>query len=375
MATLYQKTKLFKGLLTGEVAYTGPFYVTVNLTSRCNLRCLGCRYHSPFLKTAIPDHPPTLDIPLSIMEKLCKELKPMNTHAMVLQGAGEPVLHPDFPDLVTVVKKAGFHTTLLTNGTLLGTDLIQTFIDWKFDVVKVTLWATSPEEYEQNYPGTDPDNFKKVIEGMKRMAELKADQKSKVPSVILHFPINRNNYQGIDALGDLALTTGCHGLSFAPMNDEGGVLDPFALSPDEERSARQTLSRLRKRLNSHSLNHNIDQTLLRYKLGQAVWRKMPCYAPWFHARITEEGAVQPCGRCNLSFGNLENSTFREIWNGSAFRAFRSKAIRSDKVPLLREQSNCSFCCLAGDNAQVHRFFKRFLPFLRHPNKELSCPKD
>ena len=296
----------------------------------------------------------------------------MNTHALILQGAGEPLLHPNIHELVATVKKAGFHTTLLTNGTLLEKEVIQTFIDWKFDVIKVNPWATLPEQYQQNYPGTDPDNFQKVIEGIKLVAELKADQKSMFPSVILHFPINRNNYQGIDTLVDLASAAGCNGVSFSPMNDEEGALASYALSSDEEKSARRALSRMRKRLNSLSLNHHIDQTLLRYEINSTIWGKMPCYVPWFHSRITMDGTVQPCGRCGLSLGNLYDSTFYEIWNGPAFRAFRRKAIRSNKLPLLKKHWDCNYCFLAGDNAQVHRFFKWFSPFLRHPNKEWSC---
>jgi MoaA/NifB/PqqE/SkfB family radical SAM enzyme len=186
----------------------------------------------------------------------------------------------------------------------------------------------------------------------------------------MHFPINRNNYQGIDALGNLLSATGCNGLSLGLMYTVGETLNSYALSPAEERSTRQSLSRLRKWLDSHSLTHSINKTLLRYKIGSAVWGKMPCYIPWFHVRIMVDGTVRPCGRCNLFFGNLQDSTFHEIWNGSAIRAFRLQAIRSNESPFSTEDCDCSFCCFAGDNAKVHRFFKWFSPFLRQ-NKELS----
>ena len=373
MATLSQKMKLLKGLLAGERACTGPLYVTVDLTRRCNLHCLGCRYHSPYVNNAPSENQTIVDISPHLIRNLCEELMSMNTYGLVLEGAGEPLLHPDILELVATIKTAGFFTTLLTNGTLLKTDLIQTLINLKFDMVKVSLWAASPEQYQQNYPGTHPDNFQKVKEGMKLMAELKAKHKSKVPSVILHFPINRNNYQGIDALADLALAIGCNGLSFAPMYTVGGTLASFALSPAEEKSTKQSLSRLRKRLNSLSLSHNIDEALLRYELGEAVWQKMPCYTPWFHARIRVDGTVLPCTRCDISLGNLNDHSFRDIWNGSAVRAFRLQAIRGNKLPLLREHCDCNFCCFIGDNARVHRFFKWFSPFLHYSNKGLECP--
>ena len=46
MATLRQKVQLLRGLIDGEIAHTGPFYVQVNPTNLCNLQCQGCRYHS-----------------------------------------------------------------------------------------------------------------------------------------------------------------------------------------------------------------------------------------------------------------------------------------------------------------------------------------
>lgn len=61
MADLLQKYRLLKGLCTGDRAHTGPFYATLDLMRRCNLRCLGCRcqFHclfsqGPFFLLQIP---------------------------------------------------------------------------------------------------------------------------------------------------------------------------------------------------------------------------------------------------------------------------------------------------------------------------------
>jgi MoaA/NifB/PqqE/SkfB family radical SAM enzyme len=371
MATLLQKAKLLRGLLTREIAYTGPFYVTVDITQRCNLQCVGCIYHSPYSDSFLKGDSSILDIPLHLVEKLCKELKAVNSNTLIIQGAGEPLLHPDFLALVTGVKAAGFNIVLLTNGTLLEKKLIQTFIDVKLDLLKVSLWAVSPEQYRQNYPGTNPNNFQQVIDGIKLVTRLKAERKSKLPSVVLHFPINRNNFQDIDAMADLALKTGCNGLSFAPMYSANKILDSYLLSLEEEKWLRGALIRMRERLHSLSLSHNIDENLLRYELGKEVWKKLPCYTPWYHARIRMDGTVLPCGRCDLIMGDLNKNRFNEIWNGSVFRAFRRKIFENNGLDSIREHCDCSFCCFVGDNDHAHRFFKWFLPFLRHSKRVRS----
>jgi MoaA/NifB/PqqE/SkfB family radical SAM enzyme len=324
LATLDEKIKLLRGLLTGKVAKTGPFYVDIDLTRRCNLQCLGCPYHSPHVNNTSLQNLAMMDISSDLFKRLCSELKTMNTHSPILQGAGEPLLHPDVFEMISAAKAAGFHVTLITNGTLLDRDIIQALIDARLDILKVSLWASSTEQYQQNYPGTHSENFRKVVDGLKLLASLKAERNSMLPMVKLHHPINRYNFQTIDALVDLALRTGCNGLSFAPFRSFGvGALAPFDLSTDEERLVQLSLFRARRRLKSFPMGHNIDEILLRYKLGSAVWQKLPCYIAWIHARIRVDGAVQPCGSCSVAFGNLYENTLHQVWNGSAIRAFHS----------------------------------------------------
>jgi MoaA/NifB/PqqE/SkfB family radical SAM enzyme len=193
MATLSQKIRLLKGLLTGEVAYTGPFHVTMDVTRRCNLQCLGCRYHSPEVSRPSPGDQTVLDISYDLVEKLCKEFRTMNTRTLFLMGEGEPFLHPRIFDIISTARGNGFHVTLITNGTLLNRDRVRSLLDSKLDALQVSLWASSPEEYKQQYPGTDSDNFITVVSGLKLLTSLKAEKHSRFPSVILHHPINRYN--------------------------------------------------------------------------------------------------------------------------------------------------------------------------------------
>jgi len=55
MPTINQNLRLLQGLIAGDTAFTGPFFVTLDLTRRCNLKCIGCRYHSS--QVDAPRHP------------------------------------------------------------------------------------------------------------------------------------------------------------------------------------------------------------------------------------------------------------------------------------------------------------------------------
>jgi len=302
-----------------------------------------------------------MDLDYDLFIELCDELKTMGTRSIILIGEGEPLLHPRLLDIIAAAGGAGLHVTLLTNGTLLDKAKIQSLIDSRLDILKVSLWATSREEYSQNYPGTDPDNFSRILESLRLLDRTKAEQKSDRPLVVLHQPINRHNFRHIDSTIDLARANGCNSLSFSPFKTRRHELEVFALTPDEEEILLFTLKQMKPRLDSLSMGNNIDQALLRYRIGESVWQKLPCYIAWLHARIKVDGTVLPCNPCGLVMGNLQETSFKAIWNAPGFRTFRRQTMTREGLRRMADHCDCGFCCHVEDNARVHRFFRWFSP--------------
>lgn len=366
MANWIEKTQLLRGLWNGEVAYAGPFFVDVDLTQRCNLRCLGCRYHSPLLAETSSRKAGLPDMPIELFEQLCADLGAMGTHQVILQGAGEPTLHPQLAQMIATAKDAGMRVTLITNGTLLDEGMVEALMDVQLDTLKVSLWATSPEQYEINYPGCSGETYARVVDNLRRVTRLKAARDSLCPRLEVHYPINSHNADSIDAIVELAHEVGCQSVSFAPFNTVGGALDSYALASDEEGQARLGLVRARERLTELGLRHNIDQVLMRYRLGPQVWKQVPCYITWMHARIRVDGSIQPCGSCDAeaSLGNIQRGGFREHWNGPPLRAFRQQARTCEGMSVITQHCHCDFCCYAADNVRVHRVFRYLAPLAR-----------
>ncbi len=362
MTTFQQKKKLLQGLLTGEVAHTGPFYATIDITRRCNIQCVGCRYQSPLVNMPSPGDQGIQDISFVLFKKMCNEIKAMGTMTLILMGEGEPFLHPLLSEFVSFAKKLGFHVTLLTNGTLLNKENIRSLIDSRLDVLKVSLWTSSSEGYERNTHAHNASQFGNIIDGLKLLTCLKTEKRSLLPSVEVYHPINRHNFQSIEAMVDIACTVGCNTLSFSPFRTRRRELVSLALSPDEEISVRLSLLRIKKRLNSLSIGHNIKTTLLRYKIGESVWKKIPCYIGWFHVRLKVDGTVLLCDSCDLIMGNLKEDKLSEIWNNQAICTFRRQTFTCNRLEAMSEHWDCGFCCYIGDNMRIHRLIKWFLPF-------------
>lgn len=72
-----------------------------------------------------------------------------------------------------------------------------------------------------------------------------------------------------------------------------------------------------------------------------VAKQTQAYCPlaWTHLHVSSIGHVLPCciGNWKLPFGNINEQSFDEIWNGDQFKEFRLKMMKDERVP------NCVDC--------------------------------
>ncbi len=354
--------KLLAGLLAGGQAKTGPFFATVDITQRCNLTCVACPCHSPF--RAAPQPAGTNDLSPEIFQRFLTELRAMGTRTLVLSGDGEPLLHPQLPELISFAKDLGMHVTLFTNGALLTPSLAARLSDSRLDVLRVSLWSATSEDFAAAYPGTRPEFFDRITDGARLMAHTKAARHSSGPRLLLHYPISRASHN-IAAVADLAIETGCAGVSFSPIKTSLSELANCSLTPEMEAEVVEALKQAKKRLESAGLEHNIAETLLRYRIGRAVWNRVPCYIGWLQVRLKVDGAILACNHCARPMGNVHEEDLRSIWNGERFQAFRRAALLWKPGQPPPEGCDCEFCCFVRDHLRIHSVHRWILP-LRLP---------
>ena len=88
-------------------------YLFVELTNRCNLRCLHCgssceQASGQFIETSALLH---------ALKEVAEDLDPRGV--MVCLTGGEPLLHPDFYRIASAIRELGFPWGITTNGTLI----------------------------------------------------------------------------------------------------------------------------------------------------------------------------------------------------------------------------------------------------------------
>lgn len=85
-------------------------WLSLAITSHCNLRCLGCRYGRDFMRGA--------ELSAEVAISTLREAARLGVHSVRIYG-GEPLVHPQ---VVTIVEQAvgeGLRTSVSTNGMLL----------------------------------------------------------------------------------------------------------------------------------------------------------------------------------------------------------------------------------------------------------------
>lgn len=368
MSTL-EKARLLRGLLSREKAHTFPLYVSVSLTRRCNFRCRYCKFHSP-----LSDFParldPGFDLPLELLEDLFRQIAGQ-TRDVVFAGEGEPLLYPKLEQAVAAAKTRGLRVNLVTNGLALTDERIQALIDLELDQLTVSVWANSPEQFEILHPGFDRESARDQLDRIDQVARLKKSSQSTKPILCLHQPIVRENHTSIETAARHALDLGCDRLTYAPSHAWKEQPAEHLLIPEEQDRLMSSLTRIKESVQSRGLDHNIDTVIDLYSIGERVWEHSPCYTGWFYSVIRVDGTVSPCGRSDLTLGDLNQSSFLDIWNGTPYRRFRKAASTPAGLEALRTNCVCGYCTHLRNTTRIHNVFRHVdhLSFVSRETRE------
>lgn len=355
---------LVAGIRHGRDAFVGPEQVVIDLTNRCNQKCIGCWLYSPLLKQKPSNECLGQEINFQKAKQLISRLAELGTKRIRFTGGGEPFMHPQIMELIAHTKAKNLICCLTTNFSLLNKEKINNLLQLGVDEIAVSLWASNQETYQKTHFGCSSQAFEKIKENLLILLK----EKKHKPVVTLSNVICNLNYLETEEMFKLALGIKADGVYFTLLDTLEGTQE-LLLNEEQRKFVLSKAENIKNSWNSLDQKNRIklenferfvsrlkDDNLSCGNYDQEMINKIPCYAGWSFARVLANGDIAPCCRgVNKLMGNVNRQDFKDIWFSPQYHEFRTKARYLPKTdPYFMEIGCLKMCDNLMHNEEIHK---------------------
>ncbi len=313
-----------------------PIHIQIEPTTLCNYDCLSCPRKNIYKNF--------FNMDVNKFKKIIDEVRPLK---VTLNGLGEPLLHPNFYEIVKYMKDNGISVRITTNGSLLTSRVSNDLIRLGVNLLNVSLDAATQETYNKvrfKY------NFEKIKKNIINLQMLKRKARSKLPHIRTSFVIQRENYKELSKFILLNKGLGVSDVLFQPLDSHFVSERRGKLVGDLKRDdLLGELVRAHKLSKKEGIKTNLSEILRDF---DAYWNNYlgkesfanTCLKPWFSVYVTVYGDIKIC--CSLvskegTMGNIFNESFFDIWYSKKYQNIRN-IFKKGKRPYL----SCKHCVAA-----------------------------
>ncbi len=214
---------------------TGPSNARIDITSRCDLRCLQCMYTATRATSR--------DMPADILGRIESEILP-TLAAVQYADEGEPLL---FRDLARVTDALGRHrpaySRIFTHAMHLDEDVARALIRCQLRDVAASLDGASEATFARIRRGA---SLERIVRNLERLRDLKRAAGSLYPIVSVHTVVMRDNLRELAEIVRLGARLGAAEVLFYKMID----FTPEMAEQSTDRVPEETLRRLAEALDA-----------------------------------------------------------------------------------------------------------------------------
>jgi MoaA/NifB/PqqE/SkfB family radical SAM enzyme len=301
------------------------------MTRRCNLHCIHC-----YSDSRDQVYPGELDD--AAARKLIADLADFGCPVLLLSG-GEPLMHPRLFDYIALAKAKGLRPVVSTNGTLIDDETARRFVELGTAYVGISLDGI--EAVNDRFRGKK-GAFKAAMRGFH--ACLKHGQK-----VGLRLTLTKRNVADLERIFDLIEREGIDRACFYHLAyaGRGAELRDLDVAHDESRAAVELIIEKAKDYADRGLdkevltvdNHADGPFLLMKMRAEQHPRAEEAYRLLQHNGGNQSGIAIACidnvGEVHadqflqeISFGNVAERSFGEIWTDTSDPVRRGRRIGS-----------------------------------------------
>ncbi len=333
-----------------------PPLLIVDVTNRCNLKCLHC--YAGFYKEE-----PTLEM----LYKLIGEAKRMGVVSIVFSG-GEPIVRKDLFDLIKKAKQMHFDVKISTNATLITDGIAMKLKNAGLDKAMVSIDGMSKETHESlRGKGT----FDRAIKGLWYLKNNGID-------TVVEMVLNKFNMNEIIKLENIMyfyrlVRSPIFLYDFIPVG-RGSLNKLLELTPDEKIRTFEKLFDLTKKIRSYGFNlplmiYSPLATLYAYRKDyeeitahqtnilagmystmifgrkglHARWNSLlfgGCWAGRYYVGIASNGLLKPCPFAPLINCNVYKKSLNQCLSNPIIKLLKIRDLTEECV-------NCPFYLTCG----------------------------
>jgi radical SAM protein with 4Fe4S-binding SPASM domain len=307
-------TALMEELQTRALALGVPLNAHLDVTYRCNERCVHCYL----------DHDDHGEMTLAEIKDLLDQLADAGVLFLTLSG-GEVLMRMDFFDILTYARQLQFCVKIKTNGFMIREKEADRLRDLGVQEVRISIYSHRAEIH---------DAITKLPGSLRRSVTAIRMLKARGVSVAIGNVLmrqNLNDYGGVKRLADELGVPVITDPTITPkMNGDRSILQ-FGIRD----------THLNQVLHDAGVIENVDEfCAVPNAVDDSALDSLPCSAGHTYCYISPYGDVYPCVQFPLPCGNVRKEKFLGIWRNST----QLNDVRSIRT---RDLPTCSSCAHAG----------------------------
>jgi AdoMet-dependent heme synthase len=291
-----------------------PLSVQLDLTYRCNERCIHCYL----------DHDDHGEMTTAEIKNLLDQMADAGVFYLTISG-GEILMRRDFFEILEHARARTFCIKLKTNGVLIRQKEAQRLRALGVESVQISIYSHRAEVHDAIT--MMPGSFRQSIEAVRLLREHGIH-------VVMANVLMIHNVQDYDGVQALAAELGAQFIidpTITPMMD--GDRSILSLNVDQDT--------LREVFHKESLAGNVEEFCAVPQVpGEEDLNSLPCSAGHTACYVSPYGDVYPCVQFPLPCGNVRRTKFVDIWRHSP----QLNEVRSIR---LRDMLTCSQCIHGG----------------------------
>lgn len=275
-----------------ENEFCAPLKISMNLTKKCNLKCIQCFSDSGIIKQP--------ELSTEDMYKLFDDMNKYGTFFICL-GGGEPFTRSDLFDILEYGKKKQLAISIVSNGLLINKTIIERLNNLDLDFLWISFEGLKENHEKLRGIGT----FDKTIETLKLLHE---NYKGKTA---LRMSINKHNINECKDLVKIAEKYDIDLIRFTPLLSFGR-----AKNQDLVIESKQYIEFLNNVKNIKS--NKVKIVYPNMKNDNKIWigiNGFGCHCGKEAIWLEETGVVSPCifwGE-NFNVGNIKTDSYLDLW--------------------------------------------------------------